>query len=79
MTIVAPPFILDFGKAYIHRRPDFDAIVMEEYRQERREWFEGNWDLVESAVSGLEALGIYYWDARPGNIDCRNHPSAKSL
>jgi hypothetical protein len=76
MTIVAPPFILDFGKAYINRRPDFDDHVMEYYEQERREMFEGNWDLVDAAVSSLEQFGIYYWDARPGNIDCRNHPQA---
>lgn len=78
MSIVAPPFILDFGKAYVHRRPDFDAATMEYYEQERIEMFEGNWDLVRSAVSSLERFGIYYWDARPGNIDCRNHPLAKS-
>ncbi|QDT08108.1 hypothetical protein [Planctomycetes bacterium K23_9] len=76
MTIVAPPFILDFGKAYINCRPDFDDSVMEYYEQERTEMFEGNWDLVDSAVSSLEQFGIFYWDARPGNIDCRNHPLA---
>ena len=76
MTIVAPPFILDFGKAYINHRPDFSELVMEYYEQERAEMFEGNWDLVDSAVSSLEQFGIFYWDARPGNIDCRNHPRA---
>ncbi|MEM9369167.1 MAG: hypothetical protein AAGD07_24560 [Planctomycetota bacterium] len=76
MTIVSPPFILDFGKAYINQRPDFEESVMEDYEAERCEWFEGNWDLVCSAVSSLEAYGIFYCDARPGNIDCRNHPHA---
>lgn len=50
MSIVAPPFILDFGKAYIHRRPDFSADIMEYDESERREMFEGNWNLVDSAV-----------------------------
>lgn len=76
MTIVAPPFVLDFGKAYLDHRPDFSAEIMADYDVERREMFEGNWDLVESAVRELEQFGIYYWDARPGNIDCRKHPLA---
>lgn len=42
MSIVSPPFILDFGKAYINRRPDFDEAVIEYYRQERSEMFEEN-------------------------------------
>lgn len=76
MSIVSPPYILDFGKAYIGRPPDFSSDQMAEYDAEREEWFEGNWDLVQSAVLLLRSYGIYYWDARPGNINCRNHPDA---
>jgi hypothetical protein len=75
MSIVAPPYILT-GKAYINFPPDFSPEVLEEYQSEREEWFEGNWDLVQSAVGSLEGYGIFYWDARPGNINCKNHPEA---
>ncbi|TWU06236.1 hypothetical protein [Stieleria varia] len=76
MTIVSPPFLLDFGKAYIGRRPDFTEEVMSDYESDREELFEGNWPLAWGVVSSLEKYGIYYWDARPGNINCKGHPDA---
>ena len=76
MSIVAPPYILDFGKAYVGSKPEFPTEVMEDYDAEREDWFEGNWPLVQSALSSLEVYGIYYSDARPGNINCADHPRA---
>ncbi|TWU58701.1 hypothetical protein Poly51_14810 [Rubripirellula tenax] len=77
MSIVAAPYILDFGKCYVGRPPDFPPDVMEAYEREREEWFEGNWPMVQSALWTLETLGIFYNDARPGNIDCTGHPESK--
>ncbi len=73
MTIVSAPYILDFGKANFAPH-DFSEEVMEYYNQEREEWFEGNWDRVQNALYSLERLGIYYNDARPGNINCVGLP-----
>ncbi len=74
MSIVSSPYILDFGKAYLRKRPDFSPEVLHDYEKEREDWFEGNWDLVSSAIAVLERFEIYYMDARPGNINCDNHP-----
>jgi len=65
MSIVSPPYVLDFGKAYIGIPPDFSEEIVAAYEEEREEWFEGNWELVQSVVSALRRLGIHYWDARP--------------
>ena len=76
MTIVSAPYTLDFGKAYPHRRPEYTAEQIAQADSLSEELFEGNWPLVESAMFGLECLGIYYVDANPRNIDCAGHPGA---
>lgn len=71
MTIVEPPYILDFGKVYFEGRlPDFSEEVMADYDEEREDWFEGDWEIVQAALWSLERFGIFYSDARPGNICC---------
>lgn len=77
MTIVSAPYILDFGKAYVHQRPDcYTPEQLAEADALSEELFEGNWTLVESAIHKLECIGIYYVDANPRNIDCTGHPKA---
>ena len=71
MTIVFPPFLLDFGKAYINKRPDYSEEVMAEDEEFRQELFESDWPTVERLLSRLESMGIHYVDARPGNITFR--------
>ncbi|MEM7477033.1 MAG: hypothetical protein AAF483_18775 [Planctomycetota bacterium] len=71
MTIVEPPYILDFGKVYFDdRKPDFSPEVLADYEAECAEWFGENWSVVQSALSSLESFGILYVDARPSNLDC---------
>lgn len=36
---VFPPFIIDFGKAYLDRLPDYPEGAMEEWMEDRREMF----------------------------------------
>jgi hypothetical protein len=38
MGIVAPPFLLDFAKAYLDRPPDFSPEVMAEWEEQQVEW-----------------------------------------
>lgn len=66
MSIVSPPFVLDFGKSYVGQRPDFSEEVMADYEAERQELFDGNWELVQVVISSLRSIGIFYGDARPG-------------
>lgn len=69
MTIVSPPFLLDFGKCHFER-PDFSKEVMEDHYEQIKDHFGENIQHVHNAIYDLEQLGIYYWDARPGNINC---------
>ena len=69
MEIVTPPYLLDFGKAYLDAPPDFSAEVMAEWEAERAELFEpGQWQRVRAVLRRLQAIGIFYYDAKPANI-----------
>ncbi len=68
MTVVFPPCIVDFAKAYVDNPPDFTPEVLRDWRVDSAELFENNWDTVESLIDALKSFGIYYFDAKPGNI-----------
>jgi hypothetical protein len=68
MTVVFPPCILDFAKAYLDRPPDFPAEVIRDWREQTADLFDDDWDNVESLLHELRLLGVFYFDAKPGNI-----------
>ncbi len=69
MTVVTPPFLLDFGKAYINFPPDFTPEVLADWERQRGALFEPDqWPEVKSLLAQLATFGIYYYDAKPGNI-----------
>jgi hypothetical protein len=69
MTVVEPPFILDFASAYLGRGPDFSEEVMQEWREEKLEQFGGRWPEVETALDWLRSrLGIQLLDIHPWNV-----------
>jgi hypothetical protein len=70
MSIVQPPFLLDFGKVYLDAPPPYwdDAHVMDHWHAEGRENFGKRWSTVLSVIRILEGFGIYYVDPKPGNI-----------
>lgn len=69
MSIVTPPYILDFAGAYVDAaRPDFPPEVLEEWEAERREMFGANWKTARLIIARFEALGIILNDIHPGNI-----------
>jgi len=70
MTIVQPPFLLDFGKVYLDAPPPYwnDAEIMGHWHAEGRENFGDRWKIVLSLIRILESHGIYYVDPKPGNI-----------
>jgi hypothetical protein len=76
LSIVAPPYLLDFGKASAWFPPRFTAEQMSEYETERKQLFGGNWELVRAVIATLESYLIYYIDPSPNNINCDNHPNA---
>jgi hypothetical protein len=70
MTIVQPPYLLDFGKVYLDDPPTYlyDQQLMANAIAEWRERFGRRWSKVNSAIGMLKKYGIYYFDPRPGNI-----------
>lgn len=68
MTIVFPPCVLDFAKAYVDNPPDYPAEAMSDWEAETAEMFGEKWPAVQSILGWLRSYGIYYFDAKPGNI-----------
>jgi hypothetical protein len=72
IAIVSPPYLLDFGKAYVDRPSPYTAEQLDENLSLCRELFERNdWDMVEQAISALSTIGIIYLDIKPANICIR--------
>ncbi len=69
MSIVSPPFILDFAGAYLDKKPPFDLEQWEEWEREKAEQFEERWDEIRSALSIFRRHGIYVNDVKPGNVE----------
>jgi hypothetical protein len=69
MTIVSPPCLLDFGKAYVGVPPDYSAEALAEAEAAERELFtDEQWKQVRLVRAALLNVGIHYFDARPSNI-----------
>lgn len=69
MTIVSPPFALDFAGAYLDQKPDYPPEVMDEWRLEKAEQFgEPHWSRVQALMWAFSKLGVYLADVKPGNI-----------
>jgi hypothetical protein len=69
MSLVSPPCILDFGKAYVDSRPDYSAEALAEAEEGERELFtEEQWKQVRLVRAALLRYGIHYFDARPSNV-----------
>jgi len=69
MSIVAPPFVLDFAGASLDVRPDFPDDVWEEWLADKQEQFGERWSRVESIMAVFRGMGIYLSDVKPGNIE----------
>jgi hypothetical protein len=68
MTIVTPPFLLDFAGAYLDSPPEFSNEIWAEWEAEKREHFGARWELVLAILSELRRLGIHMLDPSPSNI-----------
>ena len=69
MSVVSPPCILDFGKAYVDSPPDYSLEALAEAEAAERELFtEEQWKQVRLVRAALLQYGINYFDARPSNI-----------
>lgn len=68
MTIVEPPFLLDFGGAYLDGAPEFGEEVWAEWQERKQEEFGSNWPKVEDVLCTLKGYGIHLLDVHPRNI-----------
>lgn len=68
MTIVQPPFVLDFGKVSIDRPKDYPAEARQERWEHWTELYGDHWPQVRRVLSALRGLGIHYLDPKPSNI-----------
>jgi hypothetical protein len=70
ISIVSPPFLLDFGKVYLDSPPPYwdDAEIMGDWHAEGKENFGPRWGQVLSLIGLLQKYGIWYVDPKPGNI-----------
>lgn len=78
MTIVEPPYLLDFASAYPeHEAPDFPDEIMEDWLQSKREEFGPRWPQVERVLDTLRAdFGLVLLDINPANITFADEPPA---
>jgi hypothetical protein len=72
MSLVEPPFILDYGKVYLDRKPDFSAEVLEDWEADYAERWGSEWVKVQLVLHALRRYGIFYMDPKPGNIAMRD-------
>jgi hypothetical protein len=72
ITIVSPPFVLDFGGAYLDGKPEFPPGTLAEWEADKREQFGNDWPAARQVIAALERFGVYLVDVNPGNIRLRN-------
>jgi len=73
MSIVQPPYLLDFGKVYFDGPPTdvYDRNRIKLGQAEAKANFGSNWPAVSQVLYALqEKVGIWYVDPKPANIDC---------
>ena len=68
MSIVSPPFILDFAGAYLDRDSPFDDAELQEWQAEKADLFGKRWPEVRRAYYRFQAFGIVLNDVKPGNV-----------
>ena len=82
MTIVRPPFLLDFADALLDEAPDFSEDVLRQWEEDKAEIFGERWPEVTRILAALQALGVYLLDINPGNIffteETRNSDGVRS-
>ena len=71
MGFVNPPYILDFGKAYLSD-PRFPEHVIAEWNERMAFWWGDEVKRVRLALFALRQFGIWYYDAKPGNVALDN-------
>jgi hypothetical protein len=74
MTMVQPPFLLDFAGSTLDDPIEFEQGVEEEWWDRVRQDFEGRFELARDVFYALQhRTGIYYYDLAPRNLNLDNY------
>lgn len=68
MTVVTPPYVLDFAGAYLDFPPKFSEEVWADWNRKNEEQFGGDWPAAQVILGELEDVGIHMLDPSPSNI-----------
>jgi len=70
MTMVEPPFILDFAQSTLDEPRDFPEGHIEEWWERVADDFGERFDVVQALFYELQyRYGIYYYDLAPRNVN----------
>jgi hypothetical protein len=71
MTVVTPPFALDFAGAYLDFPPEFPDETWEDWKRKNEEQFGEDWPEAQAILAELEESGIHMLDPSPSNLRFR--------
>jgi len=71
ITVVTPPFALDFAGAWLDFPPDFPEEAWEDWNRKNEEQFGEDWPEAQAILAEFEELGIYMLDPTPSNFRFR--------
>src|SRR5215208_5220217 len=69
MTVVNPPYIVDFASAWLDKPPDFSREVIDEWHQQLRESFGARFpDMMNVLETLANEAGVFMLDIHPHNV-----------
>lgn len=71
MTVVKPPFVLDFAQAFLFWPPEFPDDFWEATYEKWREQFGDDWGKASAILDAFEAIDVYMLDPNPHNFRFR--------
>jgi hypothetical protein len=77
MSIVHPPWVLDFAQSTLDEPPDFPQEVWEDWWRSVREAFEEHWPKAQALYQTFKRqYGIYHLDLKPRNVNFGDEKTA---
>jgi len=68
MTIVMPPFVVDFASASLDVSIEFSEEIWADWERAKQEQFGLQWETVQAILVELSRHGIHMLDPSPSNI-----------
>ncbi len=68
MTIVQPPYVIDFAHAALDEPPDFPPEVIDDWHERLRDAFGSRYSQAMAVYNQLTRWGVYHMDFNPRNV-----------